>query len=213
MSNLRSIALLLDENALQRLKALAESRNTDHLILAGTFIMERIAEEEVLNEALGFRTVTEPEVNQEVPPAGMVEIYTDGGCGGNPGPGGWAVVVYEGSKPKEIFGAKRKTTSNRMEIKAAIEGLKYLEEPRRVRLYSDSAYLINCMREGWHLNWQKNGWKTSARKPVKNADLWRELLEGSRRHQMEWIKVEGHAGNAGNERAQVLAQLAVKRVL
>ena len=100
-----------------------------------------------------------------------VDIYTDGGCRINPGPGGWAALIYEGPTPQEVYGAERDTTNQRMEIRAAIEGLKRLQEPRRVRLFSDSAYIINCMNDGWHLKWRRNGWKNSAKKPVKNADL------------------------------------------
>ncbi len=210
MSKLRPVVLHLDEDTLRRLRALAESRGTDYLTLAGKFVTERLIEEES-NETLDPRTLVESDVNQDVPPTGKVEIYTDGGCDGNPGPGGWAAVVLEGPKPREIFGAERNTTNNRMEIRAAIEGLKHLEESRRVRVYSDSAYLVNCMNDGWYLTWQKNGWRNSARKPVKNSDLWRELLEISRRHELEWIKVEGHAGNAWNERAHALVQIAIQQ--
>jgi ribonuclease HI len=212
MSNLKPVTLYLSEDTLRRLKALAESRGTDHLTLAGELVTERLVEEEERNETPRSYTLTESEVNQEVPSTAIAEIYTDGGCDGNPGPGGWAAIVFEGPKPKEISGAERNTTNNRMEIRAAIEGLKRLEEPRRVLVHSDSAYLINCMNEGWHLNWQKNGWKTSANKPVKNADLWRNLLEVSSRHSVEWVKVEAHASNAWNERAHALVQRAIKRV-
>jgi ribonuclease HI len=211
MSNLRPVTLHLGEDTLRRLKALAESRSTDYLTLAGEFVTERLVEEEESNETPGSHTLVESEVNQEGPPTGIVEIYTDGGCDGNPGPGGWAAVVIEGPKHKEIFGVERNTTNNRMEIRAAIEGLKRLEEPRRVLVYSDSAYLVNCMTDGWYLNWQKNGWRNSAKKPVKNSDLWRRLLEISSRHEVKWIKVEGHAGNAENERAHALVQLAIQQ--
>jgi ribonuclease HI len=213
MSNLKPVTLHLSEDTLRRLKALAESRGTDHLTLAGEFVAERLVEEEELNEIPRSHTLTESEANQEAPPTGIVEIYTDGGCDGNPGLGGWAAVVIEGPKPKEISGAERNTTNNRMEIRAAIEGLKRLEEHRRVLVYSDSAYLVNCMNDGWYLNWQKNGWRTSAKKPVKNSDLWRELLEVARQHEVEWVKVEGHAGNAWNERAHALVQLAIQQSL
>jgi ribonuclease HI len=213
MSKLKPVTLHLDEHTLRRLRTLAESRGTDYLTLAGKFVTERLVEEEESNETPEPHTLVESDVNQEDPTTGIVEIYTDGGCDGNPGPGGWAAVVIEGLKPKEIFGAEMNTTNNRMEIRAAIEGLKRLEEPRRVLVYSDSAYLVNCMNDGWYLNWQKNGWRNSARKPVKNSDLWRELLETSRRHEVEWIKVEGHAGNAWNERAHALSQLTIRQAL
>jgi ribonuclease HI len=211
MANLKPVTLHLDEDTLQRLKALAEGRSTDYLTLATEFVTERLVEEEEVNQTPRSNTLTGSELNQVLPQMGIVEIYTDGGCDGNPGPGGWAAVIFEGSKPKEIFGAEMNTTNNRMEIRAAIEGLKRVEESRRVLVYSDSAYLINCVNDGWYLNWQKNGWRNSAKKPVKNSDLWRELLEISRRHEVEWIKVEGHAGNAGNERAHALVQLAIEQ--
>ena len=100
-----------------------------------------------------------------------------------------------------------------MEIRAAIEGLRALGSPSKVRLYSDSAYLINCMTQGWHLNWQQNGWRTSGKKPVKNVDLWTELLPVAEPHEVEWIKVEGHAGVGANERCHRLVQLAIDGVL
>ncbi len=138
-----------------------------------------------------------------------VDIYTDGGCRINPGPGGWAALIYEGPTPQEVYGAERDTTNQRMEIRAAIEGLKRLQEPRRVRLFSDSAYIINCMNDGWHLKWRRNGWKNSAKKPVKNADLWQELLRVSGLHSVTWVKVKGHGGVAANERCHNLVRLAI----
>ncbi len=105
-----------------------------------------------------------------------IEVYTDGGSRGNPGVGAWAALIYEGPKPKEISGVERQTTNNKMELRAAIEALRALEKPSKVRLFSDSAYLINCMNEGWYLNWERNGWKNSTKKPVENRELWRELL-------------------------------------
>jgi ribonuclease HI len=141
-----------------------------------------------------------------------VEIYTDGGCRGNPGPGGWAAIVYEGPRPREVFGAEKDTTNQRMELKAATEGLRHLKEPSLVRLYSDSAYLVNAMNQGWLTNWEKSGWTKADKKPVKNADLWQELLRLSRYHDVEWVKVKGHAGHAGNERCHALVQLAIRRL-
>jgi ribonuclease HI len=138
-------------------------------------------------------------------------VYTDGGCRGNPGVGAWAALIYEGPEPKEIWGVERLTTNNRMELRAAIEALRALEEPSKVRLYSDSAYLIDAFNMGWLSNWEHNGWKTSAKKTVKNADLWWELLELARRHDVRWIKIEGHAGVGANERCQALVQLAIYR--
>jgi ribonuclease HI len=137
------------------------------------------------------------------------EIYTDGGCLGNPGKGAWAAVTYHGPKPTEISGVERETTNNRMELRAAIEGLKQLKEPSHVRLYSDSAYLINGMRQRWYDKWEQNGWKTAGKKPVQNADLWRDLMTLSRLHSVEWIKVAGHAGVPANERCHRLVQRAI----
>jgi ribonuclease HI len=138
-------------------------------------------------------------------------VYTDGGCQGNPGVGAWAALIYEGPKPREIWGVERQTTNNQMELRAAIEALRALEEPSKVRLFSDSAYLINCMNEGWYLNWERNGWKNSKKKPVENANLWRELLELARYHEVKWIKIDGHAGIGANERCHALVQLAISR--
>jgi ribonuclease HI len=136
----------------------------------------------------------------------IVEVFTDGGCWGNPGPGGWAAVVYEGPKPKEISGSERETTNNRMELKAAIEGLKALKAPSRVRLFSDSAYLVNAFEKGWVSKWEHNGWRNAKKKPVENQDLWRELVKVSRLHDVEWVKVAGHAGIPANERCHALVQ-------
>src|SRR5215212_6477594 len=139
------------------------------------------------------------------------EIYTDGGCLRNPGPGAWAAILYEGPKPTEISGHEANTTNQQMELRAAIEGLKCLDHPSKVRLYSDSAYLINGMNERWYLKWEQNGWKTAKRKPVKNADLWKELVELSRLHTVTWMKVRGHAGIGANERCDALVRLEMAR--
>lgn len=137
-----------------------------------------------------------------------IEIYTDGACSGNPGPGGWgAVLVYDG-RVKKISGFEKLTTNNRMEIKAVIEGLSALKKPCDVTVYSDSSYVIKGMQT-WVFNWQKNNWKTTNKKPVKNADLWQELLEISNKHVIDWCWVKGHAGNAGNEEADRLATDAI----
>ena len=140
-----------------------------------------------------------------------IDMYTDGGCRRNPGVGGWAVVIYDGPEPTEVSGFERHTTNNQMELRAAIEGLKQLESPSKVRLFSDSAYLINCMNDGWHLKWQRNGWRSSKKKAVENAHLWRELLELARRHHVKWIKIAGHAGVAANQRCHALVQMAIHR--
>jgi ribonuclease HI len=140
-----------------------------------------------------------------------VEIYTDGGCQGNPGKGAWAAVIYKGARPTEISATERETTNNRMELRAAIEGLKQLKEPSHVRLYSDSAYLINGMTQRWYDKWEQNGWKTANKKPVQNADLWRELVSLSRYHDVEYVKVSGHAGVPANERCHKLVQAVMWR--
>ncbi|MEW8959192.1 MAG: ribonuclease HI [Moorella sp. (in: firmicutes)] len=142
-----------------------------------------------------------------------VIIYTDGACSGNPGPGGWGAVLIYGDKRKEICGAEARTTNQRMELTAAIAALKALKEPCRVRLYSDSAYLVNAFRQGWLERWQKNGWLTTKKEPVENRDLWQELLKQTSRHQVEWLKVKGHGDNTENNRCDELARAAIKRLL
>lgn len=138
-----------------------------------------------------------------------VIIYTDGACSGNPGPGGWAALLKYKDVEKEICGAERETTNQRMELRAAVEALKYLKEPCRVKLYSDSAYLVNAFQQGWLDKWQKNGWKTVKKGPVENQDLWRELLKMCQRHEVEWIKVQGHSNNEDNNRCDYLARQAI----
>ena len=122
-----------------------------------------------------------------------IDIYTDGWCNTISGRGGWAAMIYDGPRPVEISGYEADTTNQRMQLKAVIEGLGYLEQPSQVRLYSDSAYLINGMKQQWYLKWGQNGWKTANKKPVKNADLWKELVALSRSHTVTWMKVRGHA--------------------
>ncbi|MFZ5818162.1 MAG: ribonuclease HI [Bacillota bacterium] len=138
-----------------------------------------------------------------------VTIYTDGACSGNPGPGGWGAILMHGEHRKELSGFEPSTTNNRMEIQAAIEALRALKYPCRVKLYSDSAYLVNAFRQNWLGNWQRNGWINSKKEPVENQDLWRELLEVTRPHQVEWIKVKGHADNPYNNRCDELARAAI----
>ncbi|MDN5362840.1 MAG: ribonuclease [Moorella sp. (in: firmicutes)] len=141
----------------------------------------------------------------------QVTIYTDGACSGNPGPGGWGAVLIYGDKRKELSGAEPQTTNQRMELTAAIEGLKALKEPCQVRLHSDSAYLINAFRQGWLKRWQRNGWQTINKKPVENQDLWQELLQLTAQHRVEWVKVRGHSDNAENNRCDELARAAITR--
>ncbi|MGI9950792.1 ribonuclease HI [Moorellaceae bacterium AZ2] len=141
-----------------------------------------------------------------------VIIYTDGACSGNPGPGGWGAVLFYGKHRKELSGSVPSTTNQRMELTAAIEALKALKEPCRVKLYSDSAYLVNAFRQGWLKRWEKNGWQTVKKEPVENMDLWQELLKQAARHQVEWLKVAGHRDNEGNNRADALARAALARL-
>ncbi|PZU57792.1 MAG: ribonuclease HI [Sphingobium sp.] len=139
-----------------------------------------------------------------------VEIFTDGACKGNPGPGGWGAVIRSGSHEKEISGGEADTTNNRMEMMAAIEALNALKRPCRVVLSTDSKYVMDGITK-WVFGWQKNGWKTADRKPVKNAELWQALLEATHRHQIDWKWVRGHAGHPENERADGLACAAAER--
>ncbi|WP_174273215.1 ribonuclease HI [Sphingomonas bacterium] len=136
-----------------------------------------------------------------------VELATDGACKGNPGPGGWGAVIRSGGKEKEISGGERATTNNRMELTAAIEGLSALKRPCRVTLSTDSRYVMDGLTK-WLAGWQRNGWRTAARQPVKNADLWRALVEAAAPHRIEWQWVKGHAGHPDNERADRLASAA-----
>ena len=140
-----------------------------------------------------------------------VEIYTDGACRGNPGPGGWGAVLMYGDKRKEIFGGDANTTNNRMELMAAIEGLKALKRPCEVHLTTDSSYVKDGI-QSWMQNWKKNGWKTAAKKPVKNADLWQQLDEETKKHSIQWHWVKGHSGHRENEIADELANLGVTQV-
>jgi ribonuclease HI len=134
-----------------------------------------------------------------------VNIYTDGACSGNPGPGGWGAVLRYGDHEKELYGGEPgSTTNNRMELMAAIQALESLTRPVPVRLHTDSTYVRNGVTK-WLPGWKRNGWKTADKRPVKNADLWRRLDVAASRHDVDWRWVKGHAGNAGNERADALA--------
>ena len=133
-----------------------------------------------------------------------VELFTDGACKGNPGPGGWGVVIRAGAREKELSGGEAETTNNRMELMAAIRGLAALKRPCRVQLYTDSNYVRDGITK-WIHGWRRNGWKTADRKPVKNVDLWQELLAAAEPHRIDWHWVKGHAGHPENERADALA--------
>jgi ribonuclease HI len=139
-----------------------------------------------------------------------ITIYTDGACKGNPGPGGWGVLLKSGATEKELFGGERETTNNRMEMTAVIEALKALKRPCQVTLHLDSKYVLQGITE-WLPGWKAKGWKTAAKQPVKNVDLWQELdaLAHTAGHQIEWRWVKGHAGDPGNERADALANKGV----
>lgn len=139
---------------------------------------------------------------------GLVEIFTDGACSGNPGPGGWGAVIRWGAHEKEICGGEPDTTNNRMELMAAIAGLEALTRPMAVRLTTDSTYVKDGITK-WIHGWKKNGWKTAAKKPVKNADLWQRLDLAVTRHKIEWAWVKGHAGHPENERADELARQGI----
>ena len=139
-----------------------------------------------------------------------VIIYTDGACSGNPGPGGWGAVMMFGDTTKEFSGGERLTTNNRMEMMGAIEALSRLTRPCKVRLHSDSAYVINCLTQRWYEKWMRNGWVNSKKEPVENRDLWERLLELDDKHQIEWIKVKGHADDRWNNRCDELARAAAR---
>ena len=138
----------------------------------------------------------------------VVEIYSDGACRGNPGPGGWGVLLRSNGAEKELFGGEAATTNNRMELMAVIRALEALKRPSRVKLYTDSLYVMKGITI-WILDWKRRGWRTADKKPVKNEDLWRRLDELAARHDIEWHWVRGHAGHPENERADRLANKGI----
>jgi ribonuclease HI len=140
-----------------------------------------------------------------------LEIYTDGACRGNPGPGGWGVLLRYGKHEKQLFGGERLSTNNRMELTAVIQGLRALKRSSRVRITTDSQYVKQGITQ-WIHNWKRNGWKTAARTPVKNADLWQALEAETRKHEVEWRWVKGHAGHAENELADRLANRGIEEM-
>lgn len=139
-----------------------------------------------------------------------IQIFTDGACSGNPGPGGWGSILEYQQVAKEISGFESQTTNNRMELTAAIEALNALKEPCEVELYTDSAYLCNAFKQGWIENWQRNGWQTSAKKAVENRDLWEKLVRLARIHNVVWNKVKGHSDHEKNNRCDELARMQIK---
>ena len=140
------------------------------------------------------------------------EIFTDGACRGNPGPGGWGVLLRHNGHEKTLYGAEAETTNNRMELMAAIQALESLTRPCKVRLTTDSQYVMKGIQE-WMANWKRRGWKTAARKAVKNVDLWQRLDQATRAHDIEWSWVKGHSGHLENEQADALANKAIDELL
>ncbi|WP_100259479.1 ribonuclease HI [Qipengyuania seohaensis] len=142
----------------------------------------------------------------------QIELFTDGSCKGNPGPGGWAALLRMGRHEKELSGSDPETTNNRMEMTAVIRGLSALIEPCQVDIYTDSKYVIDGITK-WVHGWKKRGWINASKKPVKNAELWHDLIEATARHQIEWHWVKGHSGHLENERVDTLANQAADRAL
>ena len=144
-----------------------------------------------------------------VPSDAPVVLYTDGACSGNPGPGGWAAIIVEGDTERVLSGAEPHTTNQRMELRAALEGLAAIPGRRHVHLHTDSAYVMNCFRDRWYEKWEANGWLGAGKKPVTNRDLWEALIAQTRRHDVQWVKVKGHSGHVMNERVDALARGAI----
>ena len=140
----------------------------------------------------------------------MIEIFTDGACSGNPGPGGWGAILRSGETERELFGGEPQTTNNRMEMTAVIEALRALKKPVAAKVHTDSQYVQKGISE-WIHGWKRRGWKTAGKDPVKNEDLWRELDSLAAQHEIEWIWVRGHAGHPENERADALARRGVEQ--
>ncbi len=140
-----------------------------------------------------------------------VEIFTDGACSGNPGPGGWGAILRAGSREKTLCGGEPETTNNRMELLAVIRALETLKRPSKVRVHTDSQYVQKGISE-WIHNWKRRGWTTASKQPVKNADLWRALDSVQAKHDVQWVWVKGHAGHVENERADALARQGVDQV-
>ncbi len=141
-----------------------------------------------------------------------INIFTDGACSGNPGPGGWGTILKYGAYVKELSGGEKETTNNRMELTAVIMGLKALKEPCEVTIYSDSKYFIDAVEKGWVYSWQKNNWIKKDKKPALNSDLWQEILELMKKHKCELVWVKGHAGHPENERCDDMAVAESKKI-
>ncbi|CAM3690527.1 ribonuclease HI [Isoptericola cucumis] len=152
-----------------------------------------------------------PDENPDTTDQPLVEMWTDGACKGNPGIGGWGALLRFGPHTKELFGGEAVTTNNRMELTAVVEALRALTRPSTVVVHVDSSYVMNGMKT-WIAGWKRNGWQTSAKKPVKNVDLWQALDAEVTKHDVRWVWVKGHAGDPGNERADALANLGVDSV-
>jgi len=146
-----------------------------------------------------------------VKPGAVVDIFTDGACSGNPGPGGWAAVLRFETIEKELSGGEPLTTNNRMELMGPIEGLRSLVARRTAEIYSDSAYVVNCFRDKWYEAWRKNDWRNKQKKLIDNRDLWEALLAQVERHDVTWHKVAGHSGHPLNDRADALARAAIPK--
>ena len=141
----------------------------------------------------------------------VVQIYTDGACSGNPGPGGWAAILISDGVELELSGGESLTTNNRMELMGPIEGLRSLVARRTAEIYSDSAYVVNCFRDKWYEAWRKNDWRNKQKKLIDNRDLWEALLAQVERHDVTWHKVAGHSGHSLNDRADALARAAIPK--
>ena len=142
----------------------------------------------------------------------LINIYADGGCRGNPGPGGWGVLMQSGENSKELWGGEANTTNNRMELTAVIRALEALKRPTAAHIHTDSQYVQKGISQ-WIHNWKRNGWRTADKKPVKNAELWQRLDELAQTHELKWLWVKGHAGHPGNERADALANRGIDELL
>lgn len=147
-----------------------------------------------------------------MPIESIITIYADGGCRGNPGPGGWGVLLKAGNAEKELWGNEPTTTNNRMELTAVIRALQALKRPSTVQIHTDSQYVQKGISQ-WIHNWKRNGWRTADKKPVKNADLWQALDILAQQHSIEWLWIKGHAGHPGNERADALANRGIDELL